>query len=54
MLGLLGEEVASVRMCRINSGEFGVPWERTEEVLRGVVGREGWVGRLEVWNTEGS
>ncbi|XP_014562718.1 hypothetical protein COCVIDRAFT_83805 [Bipolaris victoriae FI3] len=53
LLGLLGEEVASVRMCRINSGKFGVPWERTE-VLRGVVVREGWVGRLEVWNTEGS
>ncbi|EMD95870.1 hypothetical protein COCC4DRAFT_114219, partial [Bipolaris maydis ATCC 48331] len=33
LLGLLGDEVRSVRMCRINSGKFGVPWEGTEEVL---------------------
>ncbi|EUC43966.1 hypothetical protein COCMIDRAFT_49250, partial [Bipolaris oryzae ATCC 44560] len=33
LLGLVGEEVGRVRMCRINSGKFGVPWERTEDVL---------------------
>ncbi|KAF2829087.1 hypothetical protein CC86DRAFT_368181 [Ophiobolus disseminans] len=44
-----GEEVGVVRMCKINSGKFGVPWERTEEALRGIVLREGWPGEIEVW-----
>jgi len=28
--------VDEVRMCKINSGLFGVPWERTREVLEGL------------------
>lgn len=32
--------VGEVRMCRINSGLFGVPWERTREVLEGLDGVE--------------
>ncbi|RAR08226.1 adp-ribose 1 -phosphate phosphatase [Stemphylium lycopersici] len=47
------EGIAGVRMCRINSGKFGVEWKRTEEVLRGIVVREGWVGGVEVWDQEG-
>lgn len=47
-----GEGVEVIRMCKINSGKFGVPWEKTEEVLRGVVMREGWMGRIEVWEPE--
>ncbi|PMD49594.1 uncharacterized protein K444DRAFT_510750, partial [Hyaloscypha bicolor E] len=27
------EMIAGLRMCRINSGRFGVEWERTEAVL---------------------
>jgi ADP-ribose 1''-phosphate phosphatase len=46
------DEISEVRMCRINSGKFGVPWERTEEVLKGVVVREGWTGRVQVWDPE--
>lgn len=31
-----GERVEEVRMCRINSGLFAVPWEKTKEVLEGL------------------
>jgi ADP-ribose 1''-phosphate phosphatase len=44
--------VEAVRMCRINSGKFGVEWERTEGVLEGIVVREGWMGNVEVWDPE--
>jgi len=44
-----GDGVKQIRMCKINSGKFGVPWEKTEEVLKGIVLREGWMGRIEVW-----
>jgi len=44
-----GGGVSGVRMCKINSGKFGVPWEKTEEVLKGIVLREGWGGGIEVW-----
>ncbi|KAH8704414.1 hypothetical protein GQ44DRAFT_552171, partial [Phaeosphaeriaceae sp. PMI808] len=53
LLGLVasvaGEGVGVVRMCKINSGRFGVEWERTEEVLRGIGVRAGWKGVVEVW-----
>jgi ADP-ribose 1''-phosphate phosphatase len=45
-------EIGEVRMCRINSGKFGVEWERTEEVLSGVVVREGWRGEVGIWVPE--
>lgn len=37
----VGEKVGEVRMCKINSGLFGVPWEETSAVLEGieVIGR---------------
>ena len=31
-----GEKVGEVRMCKVNSGLFGVPWEKTKEVLEGI------------------
>lgn len=42
-------EISEVRMCKINSGKFGVPWEKTGEALQGVVVQEGWRGEIEVW-----
>lgn len=39
-----GEEVVgirAVRMCKINSGLFGVPWEATRAVIEGVEVGEG-------------
>lgn len=44
-----GGEVGKVRMCRINSGLFGVEWERTREVLEGISVREGWREEVQVW-----
>jgi hypothetical protein len=36
-------------MCRINSGRFGVKWERTLEVLEGIEVQEGGAGSVEVY-----
>ncbi|KAF1993182.1 hypothetical protein P154DRAFT_527947 [Amniculicola lignicola CBS 123094] len=44
-----GFVVGTVRMCKINSGKFGVEWEATEQVLREIVIEEGWRGEVEVW-----
>lgn len=45
-------EVGAIRMCKINSGKFGVPWDRTEEVLKGIVLKPHWRTRIEVWERE--
>lgn len=44
-----GKEVGTIRMCKINSGKFGVPWEKTEEVLKEIVLKDGWRRTVEVW-----
>ncbi|KAK4133083.1 hypothetical protein BT67DRAFT_450424 [Trichocladium antarcticum] len=31
-----GREVGEVRMCRVNSGLFGVPWEESKAVMEGM------------------
>ena len=41
--------VGGVRMCKINSGLFGVPWERTVEALEGIEMLEGWEASVDVW-----
>jgi ADP-ribose 1''-phosphate phosphatase len=46
---LAGDGIGEIRMCKINSGKFGVPWEKTEEALRGIALQEGWRGAIEVW-----
>lgn len=30
------EKVGEVRMCKINSGLFAVPWEKTKDVLESI------------------
>jgi len=40
-----GGKVSEIRMCRINSGLFGVEWEKTREVLEGLEGDWGAVPR---------
>jgi ADP-ribose 1''-phosphate phosphatase len=37
-------------MCEINSGKFGVQWERTEGVLEGISLEEGRSVEIEIWN----
>jgi len=45
-----GEKVGSLRMCKINSGKFGVEWERTEGVLEGIGLEEGKGVEIEIWD----
>jgi ADP-ribose 1''-phosphate phosphatase len=49
LVRLAGDEIGEIRMCKINSGKFGVPWEKTDEALRGIALQEGWQGAIEVW-----
>lgn len=44
--------VQGMRMCKINSGKFGVEWERTEKVLNEIEVSEGSVESVEVWAPE--
>lgn len=44
--------VDEVRMCKINSARFGVPWERTVNVLEGIELEEGWMGSVEIWSID--
>jgi ADP-ribose 1''-phosphate phosphatase len=46
------EKVAGLRMCRINSGKFGVEWARTVEVLEGLQVAEGERSQVEVWTID--
>ncbi|KAI4952064.1 ADP-ribose 1''-phosphate phosphatase [Alternaria rosae] len=48
----MADGIEVIRMCKINSGKFGVKWERTEDVLEGIVVREGWMESVEVWEPE--
>lgn len=41
--------VGTLRMCEINSGHFGVPWERTLASLSEMEVPEGCPDRIEVW-----
>ncbi|KAF2750341.1 hypothetical protein M011DRAFT_465108 [Sporormia fimetaria CBS 119925] len=47
-----GEVVGQLVMCRINSGRFGVDWDRTVDVLRNVDVQEGTVSEVEVWSMD--
>lgn len=40
--------IEEVRMCRINAGLFGVPWEETRRVLEGIAVSEGEVREITV------
>ncbi|KAF1919986.1 hypothetical protein BDU57DRAFT_408085, partial [Ampelomyces quisqualis] len=44
-----GYEVGEVRMCKVNSGKFGVEWGVTEAALREIHVRAGWRGGIGVW-----
>ena len=44
--------IASVRMCKINSGLFGVPWEATSAVVEGVEIEEGDLKEIEVFSMD--
>ena len=45
-----GDNLGSLRMCKINSGKFGVQWERTEGVLEGIRREEVRGQEVEIWD----
>ncbi|KAG9203855.1 ADP-ribose 1''-phosphate phosphatase [Epicoccum nigrum] len=45
-------KVSNIRMCKINSGRFGVPWEKTEEVIKGIALKPHWRTEIEIWEPE--
>ncbi|KZM27141.1 ADP-ribose 1''-phosphate phosphatase [Ascochyta rabiei] len=49
LISQVKDEITEVRICKINSGKFGVAWERTEEALGSIVLKSGWRARIEVW-----
>lgn len=44
-----GGRVGCVRMCKINSGKFGVPWEKTREAVESKLALLEWKREIEVW-----
>lgn len=52
LISQVDKEVSGLRMCKINSGKFGVPWEKTEEALQSIVLKPHWRTRIEVWEPE--
>ncbi|KAK5165598.1 ADP-ribose 1''-phosphate phosphatase [Saxophila tyrrhenica] len=45
-------KMKEVRMCKINSGLFNVPWEKTKEVLESIEVEEGGVAEVKVISLE--
>ncbi|EME40451.1 hypothetical protein DOTSEDRAFT_27104 [Dothistroma septosporum NZE10] len=41
-------ELLAIRMCKINSGLFNVPWEKTKEILEGMEVKTGWFREVDV------
>lgn len=50
--GMKVPEVGELWMCRINSGKFGVEWERTADVLQGLGVKDGEDETIQVWAEE--
>jgi len=49
--GSRGEvKIPEIRMPKINSGNFGVPWEDTERLLRTIVSPRGFKQEVHVWS----
>jgi ADP-ribose 1''-phosphate phosphatase len=49
LISQVDDQVAGIRLCKINSGKFGVPWEKTEEVLKNIELKPHWRTNIEVW-----
>jgi ADP-ribose 1''-phosphate phosphatase len=46
------DRIVEVRMCKINSGLFGVPWETTKDVIEGVEIGEGDLEEIAVYSLD--
>lgn len=49
LVSQVDDKITEIRMCQINSGKFGVPWEKTEEALQGFASKPHWRSVIEVW-----
>lgn len=49
MISQVDDKISKIRMCKINSGKFGVPWEQTEDIIKGIVLKQHWPTKIEVW-----
>lgn len=49
LISRVDDEISDIRICKINSGKFGVPWEETEEVIQGLALMPHWRTKIEVW-----
>ncbi|KAJ4311194.1 ADP-ribose 1''-phosphate phosphatase [Neodidymelliopsis sp. IMI 364377] len=49
LVNQVDDDITDIRMCKINSGKFGVPWEKTEEALQSIVMKGSWRTSIEVW-----
>ena len=49
LISQVDKAISEIRMCKINSGKFGVPWEKTEEALRCIALKPEWRSKIEVW-----
>ena len=52
LISQVDAKVSTIRMCKINSGRFGVPWEKTEEVIKGIALKPHWRMEMEIWEPE--
>ncbi|KAF2129348.1 hypothetical protein P153DRAFT_366749 [Dothidotthia symphoricarpi CBS 119687] len=48
-LVMQAEGITEIRMCMLNSGKFGVPWEKTSEALESIELQAGWRVTIGVW-----
>lgn len=49
LISQVDEEISEIRMCKINSGKFGVPWEKSEEAIKSITLKPGWRSTIQVW-----
>lgn len=47
-----GDRIGEVRMCKINSGLFGVPWEATRAVIEGIEIGKGDLEKIAVYSLD--
>lgn len=52
LISQVDDEVSEIRMCKINSGKFGVPWEKTRDAIQSITLQPHWRTKVEVWEPE--
>lgn len=52
LISQVDDEISGIRMCKINSGKFGVSWEKTEEILESIEMKPHWRTKVEIWEPD--